>query len=206
MNQLQVRMTSKVVIQRARNNIQTTIKIEFGLLVGFVMSGEGVPTLQSDQLNVVAHHHLNNINNQEDIWINKTEWPQSIDSPEAIKEKVRIKIMKRNKLKLTPEWNDFLKSEWKQLDRYAKVGMFGDPIKADQWMTVLPWVWSYVNKEDPLIGDTIRKSRGTCNGGPRYGEAITLAETYAACVEQPVHRLTWGISAAMNLICKKDTM
>jgi hypothetical protein len=52
----------KAVIQRARNNKQTTIKIEFGSLVGFVMSGEGVPTLQPDQLNVIAHH-LNSINN-----------------------------------------------------------------------------------------------------------------------------------------------
>jgi hypothetical protein len=189
------------VIQRARNNKQTTIKIEFGSLVGFAMSGEGVPTLQSDQLNVIAHH-LNGINNEEDIWVNKKEWPQPIDSMEVINEKVRINIMKRNRLKLTPEWDDFLKSEWKQLDRYAKVGMFGDPVMADQWMTILPWVWAYVNKEDPLTGDTIRKSRGTCNGGPRYGAAITLAETYAACVEQPVHRLTWAISAAMNLICK----
>jgi hypothetical protein len=110
--------------------------------------------------------------------------------------------MKRNKLKSTPEWNDFLRSEWKQLDRYEKVGMFGDPVKANQWMTILPWVGSNVNKEDPLTGDTIQKSRGTCNGGPQYGAAITLAETYATCVEQPVHRLTWAISAAMNLICK----
>jgi hypothetical protein len=47
---------TKIVIQRARNNKQTTIKIEFGSLVGFVMSGEGEPTLQSDQLNVITHH------------------------------------------------------------------------------------------------------------------------------------------------------
>jgi hypothetical protein len=32
----------KEVTQRARNNKQTTIKIEFGSLVGFAMSGEGV--------------------------------------------------------------------------------------------------------------------------------------------------------------------
>jgi hypothetical protein len=146
------------------------------------MSSDGVPTLQSDQLNVIAHH-LNGINNEEDIWVNKMEWPQQIDPAESIKEKVKINLMKRNKLKLTPEWDDFLKSEWKQLDRYEKVGMFGDPVKANQWMTILPWVWSYVNKEDPLTCDTIRKSRGTCNGGPRYGAAITLAETYTACVE-----------------------
>jgi hypothetical protein len=105
----------KAVIQRTRNNKQTTIKLEFGSLVGFAMSGEGVPTLQSNQLYVIAHH-LNSINNEEDIWVDKTEWPQSIDSEEAGKEKVRVNVMKRNKLKQTPEWDAFLQSEWKQLD------------------------------------------------------------------------------------------
>ena len=190
------------MIQRARINKQTTIKIESGSLVGFAMSGEGVPTLQSDQLNVIAHH-LNSINNEEDLWVDKKDWPQPIDSIATTKERVQVNLMKRNRLKLTLEWDDFLKSEWKQLDRYAKVGMFGEPIQAESGMTVLPWVWSYVNKEDPLTGENnIQKSRGTCNGGPRYGEAITLKETYAACVEQPVHRLTWAISAALNLHCK----
>jgi hypothetical protein len=100
----------KAVIQRACNNKQTTIKIEFGSLVGFAMSGEGVPTLQSDQLNVIAHH-LNSINNEEDIWVDKTEWPQSMDSDETVRENIRVNVMKRNKLKLTPEWDAFLKSE-----------------------------------------------------------------------------------------------
>jgi hypothetical protein len=109
------------------------------------MSGEGVPTLQSDQLNVIAHH-LNSINNDEYIWVDKTKWQQSIDSEEAVTEKVQVNVMKRNRLKQTPEWDAFLKSEWKQLDRYAKVGMFGDPVKADPWMTILLWVWSCVNK------------------------------------------------------------
>ena len=80
--------------------------------------------------------------------------------------------------------------------------MFGEPIQAKHWMTVLPWVWTYLQKENPLTGIDAPKARGTCNGGPRYGEAVTLAETYAACVEQPIHRLTWAISAAMNLYCK----
>ena len=80
--------------------------------------------------------------------------------------------------------------------------MFGDPIKMEDWMTVLPWVWMYLYKEDPITAKEIAKARGTCNGGPRYGKAVTLAETYAACVEQPIHRLTWVISAALNLYCK----
>jgi hypothetical protein len=61
----------------------------------------------------------------------------------------------------------------------------------------LPVVFKYrlVTALVPLASDSRILS-------PRYGAAITLAETYAACVEQPVHRLTWAISAAMNLICK----
>ena len=49
-----------------------------------------------------------------------------------------------------------------------------------------------------LIDD--EKSRGTCNGGPRHGKVITIAETYAACVEQPIHRLMWAIMASINYI------
>ena len=74
-----------------------------------------------------------------------------------------------SQLKLMPEWDNF------QLDRYAKVIMFGEQVKADQWMTILLWwVWTYVNKEGPLTGDTIRNLRGTCNDErPQYGAAIT---------------------------------
>ena len=72
-----------------------------------------------------------------------------------------------------------------------QTGMFGDPIKVDQWMTILlPWVWARVNKEDPLTGGTIQKLIGSCNamnGGPQYGAAITLTETDVMCVEQLVH-------------------
>ena len=32
------------MIQQAQNNKQTTIKVKFRTLVGFSMSGEGVPT------------------------------------------------------------------------------------------------------------------------------------------------------------------
>ena len=41
-------MDIKAAVQKARNNNQKNIKIEFGSLVGFAMSGEGVPTLQAD--------------------------------------------------------------------------------------------------------------------------------------------------------------
>ena len=65
-------MDIKAAVQKARNNNQKNIKIEFGSLVGFAMSGEGVPTLQADQLNVITHH-LNEINTNVDLWPNKND-------------------------------------------------------------------------------------------------------------------------------------
>jgi hypothetical protein len=65
---------------------------------------------------------------------------------------------------------------------------------------ILPWVWTYLYKVDPITLEDVDKSRGTCNGGTRFGKVVTLAETYAACVEQPAHRLTWSLIAALNYV------
>ena len=165
------------------------------------MSGEGVPTLQADQLNVIAYH-LREINTKEDIWPNKEEWPHLMDSPEILPIQMSVNKLRRKTLKETPEWEIFLKSEHIQLSQYETAGMFGDPVGMEDWMMVLPWVWTYLFKEDPITAIDQEEARGICNGGPQYGEAVTLAETYAACVKQPIHRLTWAISAALNLYCK----
>lgn len=79
--------------------------------------------------------------------------------------------------------------------------MFGTPCprpSRDSHIVVLPWVWTYLFKIDPITMDDLAKSRGTCDGGARYGKIITLAETYAACVEQLVHHLSWAITAGIN--------
>ena len=78
--------------------------------------------------------------------------------------------------------------------------MFGDPIprpplKMDKdgtlkRPTVLPFVWTYLFKDG-----TTPKARGTCNGGKRYGHAVTMAHTYASCVEQPASRMFWSLTA-----------
>lgn len=78
--------------------------------------------------------------------------------------------------------------------------MFGNPIKRPPGATVLPFVWAYYMKVDPITDEPIYKARGTCNGGKQYGKAITLAETYATCVAQPACRLYWDITASEGLI------
>lgn len=65
--------------------------------------------------------------------------------------------------------------------------------------TVLPFVWNYVLKQCPLIGKLIYKARGTSDGGPCYGRAVTMAETYATCVEQPAC-IYWALTASQNLL------
>ena len=56
--------------------------------------------------------------------------------------------------------------------------------------TILPFVWTYLFKDG-----TTPKARGTCNGGKRYGRAITMAHTYASCAEQPASRIFWSLAA-----------
>ena len=70
----------EIAIENAKKNKQKNIIIVFGSKVGFPMSGEGVPTLQADQLNVIAYH-LHEINTKEDLLPNKEEWPHLMGSP-----------------------------------------------------------------------------------------------------------------------------
>jgi Reverse transcriptase (RNA-dependent DNA polymerase) len=55
-------------------------------------------------------------------------------------------------------------------------------------------------KEDPITSELNCKARATCNGGKKYGQAVTVAETYATCVEQPACRLYWSVTASEGLI------
>jgi hypothetical protein len=65
----------------------------------------------------------------------------------------------------------------------------------------LPIVWNYLFKDGPVTGKPQYKARVTWNGGKRYGKAVlTLAETYAICVEQPARRLYWALTASLGLI------
>ena len=53
------------------------------------MIGKGVPMLQADQLNVIAHY-LNEINTNVDLWQSKNEWPHLLDSQEILLTQLNI--------------------------------------------------------------------------------------------------------------------
>ena len=43
--------------------------------------------------------------------------------------------------------------------------MFDEQVQMEDWMTVLPWVWTYLYKEDLVTALEMAKAPGTCNGG-----------------------------------------
>ncbi len=93
------------------------------------MSGEGLPTLQFDQLNVIAHH-LNAIRNEDDTsWDDPTQWPPITDDMilAAVHKGIALPKLTRKRLIHTPDWPQFKGSEWVQLNKYHKQGMFGEP-------------------------------------------------------------------------------
>ena len=48
--------------------------------------------------------------------------------------------------------------------------------------------------------DGTKKTRCVCNGNPRRNGTVTLAHTFAACVEQPGARILWASAALMHMI------
>ena len=134
-----------------------------------------------------------------EFWNNPKEWPVTIDIEQFQTSKLTQRKIFKEEHQETIDM--FVESEWKQLDQYNKVGMFGEPIARElvQMFKILTWVWTYIYKEDPATREFKPKARETCNGSQRSG-IVTLAETYASCVEQPAHRLTWALAAALDLI------
>ena len=170
-----------------------------------IHTSEGVPQLHFDQLNAIAHH-LHAIRHNTDSWTSLEPCPKDEDAEHyaTINGIVPVKLTRRIVQK-QPDWNQWEQSEFKQHDAYEAQNMFGKPIPPPPptfdaqgnkiEVTILPFVWTYLYKEG-----NIPKARGTCNGGKRYGKAVTLAHTYASCIEQPAARLFYALAALEGMI------
>ena len=85
----------------------------------------------------------------DDTWNDPTEWPEDI-------RKEKLKVSRLTRRKIMKDYDEetkrlFKEQEWKQLNRYHKVGMFGEPIHQSEvdYFKILGWVWNYMFKEDP---------------------------------------------------------
>jgi hypothetical protein len=194
----------KSIIRDQRQKRKTNITIQLAKPLAPAMADHGVPQLHLDQLNVIAHH-LDTIKQNR-----TTSWPGSpTDMPPldeddivaAISKGLAIPRMTRRTVMNSPEAAKWRTTEWTQLTKYQNQGMFGDPCERpdDPTAVILPFVWTYVHKLAPITNVIVEKACATCNGGKRHGKAVTIAETYAACVEQPAQRLYWALVASLNL-------
>jgi hypothetical protein len=102
----------------------------------------------------------------------------------------------RSKLMKQPDWNEWLASEYMQLDQYEAQGMFGDPTKVDSEAAVFHTVWTYAIK----ALDGWYKACCTCDGSPRSGQARVLEETYANYVNQTGARIFYSIAAVESVL------
>ena len=130
----------------------------------------GIPQINFDQFIHISEIH-------QDIILDKAynAIQQEQDNVENIViNKLSKDTLIRTKLQKQSDWNDWELSEFLQLDQYQRQNMFGEP--------------------DPLPTDHT-DSRCVANDAPHLKGSITLAHTYAACIDQPACRLFWAITA-----------
>ena len=151
----------------------------------------GVPQLHFDQIRVIDQHmHSVRYDEQQPI----DEAPPFDNSVQL--NKTMGPPLTRRRLMQQPDWEDWFKSEHLQLDQYETQNMFSEPTSLPTDMTdvnVLPMIWTYLTK---TCGR--KKARCVANGAPHLKGSVTLANTYAACLEQSGARMFWAISALKN--------
>ena len=153
----------------------------------------GLPQLNLDQFLHLAKCHQEILNGESE---NKPE--TDIDQPQTLTviNKLGSNTFTRKQLMQQDDWTDWEASEWLQLDQYQRQNMFSSPgpIPSNiEEYSILPMIWVYLVKVDGR-----KKARCVANGAPHLKGTVTIANTYAACLEQAACRLFWAIAAVKN--------
>ena len=150
----------------------------------------GLPQLNFDQFIHLASIHQQIID--DDKYYDEADNPEQL----TVVNRMTPRTFTRRQLMKRDDWSDWEASEWLQLDQYHRQQMFSDPgpipSNIDDY-SILPMIWVYLIKVDGR-----KKARCVANGAPHLKGTITLANTYAACLEQAACRLFWAIAAIKN--------
>ena len=73
--------------------------------------------------------------------------------------------------------------------------MFEAPEPRPRGVNLLNMLWCYLVKDDGR-----KKARCVCNGSKRMQGTVTLAETYAASLDQTASRVFWAATAINNFV------
>ena len=152
----------------------------------------GIPQLHYDQLGLISkiHHEIS----KDEVEYMPVEKVSAMDPKVIHKAQSETKLTRRL-LRQQSDWDEWKESEKVQLDLYEQQGMFGKPgsLPTNGEYNVLPMIWSYLIK---TCGR--KKARCVANGAPHLKGSVTLANTYAACLEQTGARIFWSLSALHN--------
>jgi hypothetical protein len=96
----------------------------------------------------------------------------------------------RTQLRKCPDYDQWRQSEWQQRDKYALENMFGSPIRRPEHAIVLPFVWNYSSKEDPILmlqnvklGEHATEANATVRQLPSQKPMLqTSSNQLAACI------------------------
>ena len=152
----------------------------------------GIPQLHFDQLNPLSHI-LHDMKHDE---IEYKTVPEAPPLNNAAVYKTTTAPLTRKRLQQQDDWNDWIESERLQLDQYEQQDMFGPPGELPTGIddiNVLPMIWTYLTK---TCGR--KKARCVANGAPHLKGSVTLANTYAACLEQTAARIFWSLAATLG--------
>ena len=208
-------------VAAARKSAKLEAEVGFATIQKSSMHPQlGVPQLYHDQLNVIGEHLWQLRNDPE--WradveealpileVMKKDTLSDLSSADkaaledlilkanAVKKPISIKQQKkltRRILKQLPDWEDWKQSEFKQLDQYNDQDTFGEPEPRPKGANLLSLLWCYLVKDDGR-----KKARCVCNGNKNRRGTVTLAETYAASLEQTASRVFWAATAINNFI------
>ena len=193
------------VIEESKKQSKKLIQLTFATVAKVhIHPQKGIPQLFHDQLNILSTHQQE-LRRKENViakHCHLDEWDaivRKLNNENYSEHKVEDKIvpnkLTRKWLTQQSDWKDWQKSEYKQLDQYELQNMFGQPEPRPTKANILTLLWTYLIK-----ATGVKKARCCCNGNPGRQGSITLAHTYAACVEQPAQRVYWGIVAIEGLI------
>jgi hypothetical protein len=132
----------------------------------------GLPIILSAPLTQQVHDQLNNRWEFSTVADHLRRDPsyQLVDDGGVHNVVTRVMKLTRGKLIKQPNWNEWLASEYMQLDQYDAQGMLGDPTKVGSEAAVFRTVWTYAIK----ALDGRYKARCTCDGSRRSGQARVL--------------------------------
>ena len=176
------------IINKMRQHNKNTVTITFGTIEKVpIHPSYGVPQIHFDQLNVIAHH-LHELKGHPLSDCNNEHFNICIPKINKVESTPRFT---RRYLKQQKDWNEWLNAEFKQHDDYEQQDMFGSPCWLPKGANVLPFYWDY--KRKAISGEY--KARCVVNGAPTQKGSVTLAQTYAAALEQPGARIFWATAA-----------